>query len=421
MFPPPGGCFILSKLYAKIREKNKKARHILRIVSIIGARPQFIKAAMVSRAIQSYNQKKKKGKISHIVIHTGQHYDYAMSQAFFDQLPLPTPHYHLGVGSGNHGWMTGTMLPRIESVLIEARPDWVLVYGDTNSTLAGALTAAKMTIPLAHVESGLRSYNRQMPEEINRVLTDHISNLLFCPTRNSVKNLRKEGIKRGIYETGDVMFDAFLTYRDKAVKKSKILSRYGLPPGNYSLATVHRQENTEDRSRLAGIFKAFEEIATKENPLIVPLHPRTVSAIQREKIHFTRNAYFQLISPLSYMDMLALVIQAKIILTDSGGVQKEAFFARVPCVTLRNETEWVETVQTGWNRLSGTEPEMIIQAFDEAKKSNFQSAGGLFGDGKAAEKIVDLILAHFPFELPSASSGFFTSNYKNKNSSRNHK
>jgi len=373
----------------------------LQIVSIVGARPQFVKAAMVSRAIQSYNQKKKKGRIVHILVHTGQHYDYAMSQAFFDQLTLPAPHYHLGVGSGPHGWMTGTMLPRIEAVLMEARPDWVLVYGDTNSTLAGALTAAKLTLPLAHVESGLRSYNRRMPEEINRVLTDHISNLLFCPTRNSVESLRKEGIERGVHNTGDVMFDAFLAYCGKALRQSKILSQYGLLPGNYSLATVHRQENTDDRARLTSIFKAFRKIAQKECPIIIPLHPRTLKAIKEERLNLSRNSHIRLIPPLHYIDMLALLSQARIVLTDSGGLQKEAFFTRVPCVTLRNETEWVETVQAGWNRLSGAQPETIIQAFHAAKTPDSPSPYRLFGDGKASEHIIDLLLAHSPFELPS--------------------
>ncbi len=390
-------------------------------MSIIGARPQFIKAAMVCRAIQSYNQKRKKGKVTHIIIHTGQHYDYALSQAFFEQLTLPTPHYHLGVGSGSHGWMTGTMLPRIEAALMEARPDWVLVYGDTNSTLAGAMTAAKLPIPLAHVESGLRSYNRRMPEEINRVLTDHLSSLLFCPTRNSVENLRKEGIKRGVHKTGDVMFDAFLAYHGKALKQSQILSRYRLLPGNYSLATVHRQENTDDRARLSGIFRAFSKIAKKECPLIVPLHPRTLKAIKEERFNLPRNSHLRLISPLNYMDMLALLGQAKVVLTDSGGLQKEAFFARVPCITLRNETEWVETIQAGWNRLLGTETEMIIQAFDEAKTPDSRSQNYLFGNGKASERIIKLLLANSPFELPSQSVAPLCSTRRNRKSSRDSK
>jgi len=393
----------------------------LKIVSVVGARPQFIKAAMVSRAIQFHNKKKKKGKITHIVVHTGQHYDYAMSQAFFDQLTLPAPHYHLGVGSGLHGWMTGTMLPRVEAVLIEARPDWVLVYGDTNSTLAGALTAAKLTIPLAHVESGLRSYNRRMPEEINRVLTDHLSNLLFCPTQISIENLRKEGIEHGVQNVGDVMFDAFLAYYGQALRQSKVLSQNGLMPGNYSLATVHRQENTDDRVRLAGIFRAFGKIARKECPLIVPLHPRTLKAIKEERFNLSRNPHLRLIPPLNYIDMLALLSQAKIILTDSGGLQKEAFFARIPCITLRNETEWVETVRTGWNRLSGAEPEAIIEAFRAASIPDSPGPEPLFGDGKASKQIIDLLLAHSPFELPNKDGCQPVSSRRDRNNCQDHK
>ncbi|MDH7513626.1 MAG: UDP-N-acetylglucosamine 2-epimerase (non-hydrolyzing) [Clostridiales bacterium] len=371
----------------------------MKVVSIIGARPQFIKAAMISRAIESHNLLNKKRKINHIVVHTGQHYDYAMSQAFFDQLTLPAPHYHLGVGSGLHGWMTGTMLTRIEAVLMEARPDWVLVYGDTNTTLAGALTAVKLQIPIAHVESGLRSYNRRMPEEINRVLTDRISDLLFCPTRNSVENLRKEGIELGVYNTGDVMLDAFLAYSQLALRKSRILFRYRLLPGCYSLATVHRQENTDDRTKLIHILEAFSQIAKKENPLMVPLHPRTLKAIKKERLDLSANSYLRLISPLNYLDMLALLSQAKVILTDSGGLQKEAFFAGVPCVTLRNETEWVETVQAGWNRLSGTEPKMIVRAFHQARRPDSWKRGRFFGDGKASERIIDLLVENSPFQL----------------------
>jgi len=316
--------------------------------------------------------------------------------------------------------MTGTMLPRIEGVLMEAKPDWVLVYGDTNTTLAGALTAAKLPIPLAHVESGLRSYNRRMPEEINRVLTDRISNLLFCPTRNSVENLRKEGIERGVYNTGDVMFDAFLSYRRKALQQSEILSQYGHLPGSYSLATVHRQENTDDRARLAGIFKAFGKIAKKECPLIVPLHPRTLKAIKEKRISLSRNPHLRVIQPLKYLDMLALLSQAKSVLTDSGGLQKEAFFARVPCITLRNETEWVETVQTGWNRLSGAEPETIVEAFHSARKPDSGREDRLFGDGKASNRIVDLLLENIPYEVTSNSKGLLATICKTINNCQDH-
>jgi len=317
----------------------------MKIVTIVGARPQFIKAAAVNRAVESHNRQSRNPKITELLVHTDQSYDFNMSQIFFDQLQVRKPTYHLGVKSENHGQMTGSMLAKIETVLLKERPDWVLVYGDTNSTLAGALAAVKIHIPVAHVEAGLRSFNRRMPEEINRVLTDHISSVLFCPTKTAVKNLENEGIREGVFKVGDVMYDAFLFNKDRSDHKSEILSELELEPGSYCLGTVHRQENTEDPRRLLNIFAAFEALSSADCPFIILLHPRTKKALQRYKEKDRLSPHVRLLSPASYLDMIALEAHAKVILTDSGGVQKEAYFAEVPCVTLRYETEWIETLQ----------------------------------------------------------------------------
>ncbi|MBA7710235.1 UDP-2,3-diacetamido-2,3-dideoxy-D-glucuronate 2-epimerase [subsurface metagenome] len=366
----------------------------MKIITIVGARPQGHKVAPVSRAIEQHNFEGKDSQITEILVHTGQHYDHNMSQVFIEQLDIRQPKYHLEVGSGKHGEMTGKMLCRIEGVLMKERVDLVLVYGDTNSTLAGALAAAKLNIPVAHVEAGLRSFNRDMPEEINRILADHISSMLFCPTDASVLNLEREGITKGVFKVGDVMYDAFLYNKDLAVKKSTILSDFELKPGGYCLCTLHRQENTEDNKRLSEIFAAFEVLAGADCPFVVPLHPRTEKAIQRHKAEEESSPYVRLLPPVAYLDMIALEINARLILTDSGGVQKEAYFAQVPCVTLRDETEWIETLDAGWNYLGGADTDKIVEAFHLAVNSQHSTCAGLYGEGNASHHILrHLILA----------------------------
>lgn len=369
----------------------------MKVVSIVGARPQFIKAAPVSRALRQVADE--------VLIHTGQHYDWEMSAVFFDELHIPKPNYNLGVGSGPHGWQTGQMLIRIEKVLLKEQPDWVLVYGDTNSTLAGALAAVKpsfgkasagsaqrlrTSVPVAHVEAGLRSFNRAMPEEHNRVLTDHAADLLFCPTQMAVDNLAREGVTDGVHLVGDVMYDALLYNAALAEQRSDALTRLGLSPGGYALATVHRPRNTDDPARLQAILAALEEIG-QELPVVFPAHPRTRQAIARfcpnNLQSEIRNP--QLIKPVGYLDMLILEKHARLILTDSGGVQKEAYLFSVPCLTLREETEWVETVEAGWNLLVGADRAAIVRAARE-----FRPVGApppLFGDGHASERIVALL------------------------------
>ncbi len=358
----------------------------VKVVDVVGARPQFIKVAPILKAIQRHNERHPDSPIHEMLVHTGQHYDYEMSGVFFDDLGLKPPDYHLGVGSGTHGYQTGEMLKRIEEVLLQEKPDLVMVYGDTNSTLAGALAAAKLHIPVAHVEAGLRSFNRRMPEEINRVLTDHVSDLLFCPTRTAVENLRREGITEGVYLVGDVMYDAALQYLELAEKKSCILEHLGLEPRGYALATVHRAENADNPERLQAIFAGLEAVARAGLPVILPLHPRTRK--QAEALGLRPNS-IRVLEPVSYLDMLVLEKNARVILTDSGGVQKEAFFFRVPCVTLREETEWVETLASGWNVLVGCDPERIVRAALAAQPGT--ESAWPYGEGKAAVRIVNFM------------------------------
>jgi UDP-GlcNAc3NAcA epimerase len=352
----------------------------VKIASIVGARPQFVKAAMVSRALRSAG-------VTETLVHTGQHYDDNMSKVFFEELRIPKPDYNLGIGSGDHGSQTGRMLEALEKVLQQVQPDWTLVYGDTNSTLAGALAAAKLHIPVAHVEAGLRSFNRRMPEEINRILTDQLSTLLFAPTETAVRNLQREGITDGVHNVGDVMYDAVLTHRELATVQSRTLGGFNLHPKDYALATVHRAENTEDLQRLLEIFEALQ-ILSREIPIIVPLHPRTRQALKG--ISPLVNTQLRLIEPVSYLDILVLESQARFILTDSGGVQKEAFFFRVPCITLRDETEWVETVDAGWNVVAGARRENIVQAARSVKAGRYDAYP--FGDGNAAQNIARVIV-----------------------------
>jgi UDP-GlcNAc3NAcA epimerase len=351
----------------------------LKISTIVGARPQFIKAAPVSRALRECGHRE-------FLIHTGQHYDYLMSKVFFEELGIPEPAINLGVGSGSHSQQTGQMLLGLEAVIKKQRPDWVLVYGDTNSTLAGALAAAKLHVQVAHVEAGLRSFNRRMPEEINRVLTDHISNLLLCPTQNAVEILRNEGIIKGVHLVGDVMYDSVLHNIKLAEKHSDILEKLKLKNKSYALATVHRAENTDEPGRLKTIFNAFEQISQSGLPVIIPLHPRTIQFLKNSKLSF--------IDPVSYFDMLVLEKNARVILTDSGGVQKEAYWFGVPCITLRDETEWLETVESGWNVLAGSNYDRIINAVEKANPG--QQVQGAYGNGRAAEQIAPLISSSLP-------------------------
>jgi UDP-GlcNAc3NAcA epimerase len=363
----------------------------MKIVTIIGARPQFIKAATVSRAIAEYNKALTKGqeRIEEVLVHTGQHYDENMSDVFFEELDIPQPDYHLGIGSANHGAQTGRMLEEIEKVLLKEEPDRVLVYGDTNSTLAGALTAAKLHIPVAHVEAGLRSFNRQMPEEINRVLTDHIADMLFAPTQTAVDNLRNEGISEDkIFLVGDVMYDAALYYGGRVEEKSNILEQYHLQPQQYILTTIHRAENTDDPVRLRAIFEGLSEVA-KETRVVLPLHPRTKAALIRDSLYETVIKSLIVIPPVGYLDMVMLEKNARLIATDSGGVQKEAYFYRVPCVTLREETEWVELVEAGWNVLvEPFDPEQIASNVISYLNHRGIFSSSLYGQGDAARKIL---------------------------------
>jgi len=362
----------------------------MKLVSIIGARPQFIKAAAVSRATVEYNKNNSDSPINVITLHTGQHYDRNMSQVFFHELDIPEPNYNLGVGSGFHGEQTGKMLQKIEAVLKKEKPDCCLVYGDTNSTVAGALAAAKLHIRVAHVEAGLRSFNRKMPEEINRVVTDHISDFLFCPTETSVDNLSKEGISAGVHHVGDVMFDCIRFYakRAKTVEK-KTLEGLDIHSGSYYLATVHRAENTNDSARLTHIFQALDEIATIDCPVVLPLHPRTVKYVQRHGLKFSDDV--RVIQPVSYLEMVVLESHARLILTDSGGVQKEAYWFSVPCITLRDETEWVETVESGWNILTGADKHRIIDGVKHSYRSRHVSPESVYGNGSAANHICEIL------------------------------
>ncbi|MDA9430551.1 non-hydrolyzing UDP-N-acetylglucosamine 2-epimerase [Bradyrhizobium sp. CCBAU 51627] len=341
----------------------------LKVLTIVGARPQFIKAATVSRAIRETSG------LSEIMVHTGQHFDADMSDVFFEELGIPKPQYHLDINGGGHGEMTGRMLMAIEPILQSEKPDWVVVYGDTNSTLAGSLAAAKLHIPVAHVEAGLRSFNRRMPEEINRLVTDHLSILHLCPTTTAVANLAAEGVTKGVHHIGDVMYDATLFAIGKAERSSTILSKLGLKPDAYALATVHRAENTDDPRQLRAVVEFLRE-KSRRLPVVIPLHPRTRLAATRMGVDLNG---LQVIRPLGYVDMAKLLHHAVELYTDSGGLQKEAYFHRVPCVTLRDETEWTETVEHGWNRLWRGADFLDRKDIDE------------YGQGRAAFKVVDLL------------------------------
>ena len=354
----------------------------MKVASIVGARPQFIKAAVVSRELRKQHQE--------VLIHTGQHYDDNMSQLFFRELDIPEPDYNLGVGSGPHGAQTGKMLVRIERVLRKEKPAWVLVYGDTNSTLAGALAAAKLHIPVAHVEAGLRSFNRRMPEELNRILVDHVSDLLFAPTETAMKNLEREGLIERAHLVGDVMEEALRYYLPIARTRSAILDQLQLEAKSYYLVTVHRAENTDSKQNLESILQALVQL---DRPVVFPLHPRTRKMIERFGLGRFLNAEgIRYLDPVGYLEMLALEENALAILTDSGGVQKEAYWLGVPCVTLRKETEWVETVKAGWNAVAGCEPELIVKCLREAGPKRRIPA---HCEGPVAERIVQCLAGIF--------------------------
>lgn len=347
----------------------------MKVAAVVGARPQFVKAVCLSRALRARHRE--------VLIHTGQHYDPDMSDIFFNQLDLPEPDYHLGAGSGTHARQTARMLEGIEDVLLREHPDIVVVYGDTNSTVAAALAAAKLHIPVAHVEAGLRSFNRRMPEEINRVVTDHLSDLLFCPTKQAASQLRREGIRRRVYHVGDIMYDAVLAFRDAALRRSDALDRLGLKPGRYVAATVHRAENTDSKERLEAIFGALAQL---DVPVVLPLHPRTAGYLNRWGLEpLVRAAPFVVSAPLPYLDMLCLVHHAKAVLTDSGGLQKEAYMLKTPCLTLRGETEWTETVEAGWNRLVSPDTAAIVESYRSLSVPG--DSPPIFGNGNTAELI----------------------------------
>jgi len=355
----------------------------MKFLSVVGARPQFVKAAVLSRALRQRH--------TEVLVHTGQHYDDLMSEVFFRELALPAPDMNLGIGSGTHGEQTGRAIEGLETVMLKQQPDCVIVYGDTNSTLAGALAAAKLNIPVAHVEAGLRSYDRSMPEEINRVVTDHVSSYLFCPTANAVACLKKEGIEKGVYEVGDLMYDSVLaTLQRVDAYAPEVLQRFGLKAGEYFLATIHRASNTDDPNVLRELFMALGRLKA---PVFLPLHPRTREALHTEGVPIPLNVHLS--EPTGYLDMLALEHNARAVLTDSGGLQREAYFLSVACVTLREETEWPETLAGGWNVLAGCDQARIVEAAERPRPS--EPPRSAFGDGRAATKIVEILERDPPY------------------------
>ena len=356
----------------------------MKIITIIGARPQFIKAATISRAIKSRKE------FEEIIIHTGQHYDHNLSEIFFTELEIPKPDYNLGIGGQLHGQMTGRQLEAVEQILINEKVDLVLVYGDTNSTLSGALAAAKLNIPVIHIEAGLRSFNKEMPEELNRILTDHLAELLFAPTQTAVNNLGNEGLRgRKVHRSGDVMYDAAIFYAKKVGDKKELLDKIGVHSKSYVLATIHRAENTDDEYRLKWISDQIVKIS-KRIQVVLPLHPRTRKALANHGLLEIIKETAVVIDPVGYLEMLLLEKNAKIIVTDSGGVQKEAYFHHVPCITLRNETEWIELINNGSNRLCEfSENNLVNMIFSDHNEIKIDHS--LYGKGNAAELIVDEI------------------------------
>jgi len=353
---------------------------MIKVLTVIGARPQFIKAAMVSQALA------ETGEATEVILDTGQHYDRALTGVLLDDIRLPEPKYNLRVGSASHGVQTARMLEGVEGVLLAERPDGVVIHGDTNSTLAGALAAAKLHVPLAHVEAGLRSHNHLMPEEINRIVADRVSNLLFCPTRRAVENLEQEGTTATAYWVGDVMYDALLRVKDRALSRAEVLRRFHVLPRQYALATIHRAENTDAQSRLRGIVTALETI-NRTLPVIFPIHPRTNKMLASRLNGNGSQPKMTLIEPVGYLEMVALESQAAVVITDSGGVQKEAFWCGIPCVTVRCETEWPETISAGLNILAGFEPHKIVESVLEVIGRPRPAPTDAFGDGRASQQI----------------------------------
>lgn len=349
----------------------------MKVLTVIGARPQFIKAATVSNKIRLNGN-------TEILVHTGQHYDNNMSDIFFEELGIPKPDYNLNIGSSNHGHQTGNMLIALEDIYLKEKPDIVLVYGDTNSTLAGSLCASKLLIPVAHVEAGLRSFNKAMPEEQNRILTDHISDLLFTPTLTAVNNLKNENVTKGVHNVGDVMYDAINLFKERAKEVSTIIEKFDLAPNSYILSTIHRAENTNSVERLTSILSALSSCGKK---IVLPLHPRTKRFIEEYNLHIGDN--IKIIDPVGYLDMISLQENSQKIVTDSGGVQKEAYFLKKPCITMRDETEWVETVENGWNVIVGSDSNKIMNALE-----NFNPTGtpaSAFGNGDSSSIITQII------------------------------
>ncbi|WP_332744067.1 non-hydrolyzing UDP-N-acetylglucosamine 2-epimerase [Hydrogenophaga sp.] len=358
----------------------------MKVLTVVGARPQFVKAATVSRAFQACRP-----RVDEVIVHTGQHFDQNMSAVFFEEMQIPKPQYQLELGGLGHGAMTGRMMESIEGILQQEKPDWVLVYGDTNSTMAGALAAVKLHIPVAHVEAGLRSFNRAMPEEINRIVADHVSTLLFAPTEVAVRNLASEGITGSkVVRSGDVMYDASLFYSERA--SGQALERLGLEPGQFFLATIHRAENVDDPGRLEVIVGALARCA-QTMPVLLPIHPRTRKKLaETGLLHGVDASKLRLIDPVGYLDMVQLEKHARVVLTDSGGVQKEAYFFGVPCVTIRHETEWVELVECGANRLAPpTSVQAVVDAALAAAADRRPPPPGLYGDGQSAQAIANTL------------------------------
>jgi len=372
-----------------------------KVVSVVGARPQFVKIAPMLSAVERLQR--RGSLIDHTIVHTGQHYDPQMSDIFFEELGIPRAAFNLGVGSGPHGRQTGRMLAALEEVLVQISPDSVVTYGDTNSTIAGALAAVKLQVPAAHVEAGVRSFNRRIPEEINRLAVDHVCNLLLAPTPTAVANLDKEGLGARTVLTGDLMYDAVVMYRGRARERSTILARLGLTAGEYGVVTFHRVENTADHDRLRLVLRALNDAAPLCGRLVFPVHPRTRNVIRSIVAEWAPHAALEVVAPMGYLDTLALVEQARVLLTDSGGLQKEAFFLGCPTVTLRDETEWVETVQWGGNILAGADPDAICAAvstwvgrFPGGRADFAAGVTAAFGDGHAADRIAEALLTYGP-------------------------
>ncbi|MEO1808324.1 MAG: UDP-N-acetylglucosamine 2-epimerase (non-hydrolyzing) [Bacteroidota bacterium] len=368
----------------------------IKLMSLVGARPQFIKLAPLARAVDQMNQDPASPTIQHVIIHTGQHYDYGMSDIFFDELGIPHPDINLGVGSGRHGVQTGKMLAGIEEALIEQQPDLLVIFGDTNSTVAGALAASKLHIPIAHVEAGLRSFNRTMPEEINRIVADHISDILLAPTPTAIQHLQNEGLSDKTISSGDIMYDTVLHNVQLAEKQSEILNGLPVGKGNYAIATCHRAENTNDPQRLRHIFETFNAIAERGTPIVLPLHPRTKNMLPNVLPDWRAHENLFVIEPVGYLDMMQLVHHARLALTDSGGLQKEAFFLNTPCITMRDETEWIETVEAGANIITSADPDRIMEAYKYWMRQDTADFGEevqkFFGNADSAGRTLQAIL-----------------------------